>query len=468
MPFMTADLPIGFIPAHRGFFSELLASRMRQATISAMGQAGMSVVVPETSMTKAGCVESYDDAQVCGRLFRDRDVRGIVIGAVNFGDEQAAAQAVRHAGLDVPILIFGCPEEEVLTIATPRRDAFCGLLSIGEALRQVGAKYSVPHTPIMHPGEPAFAASLAEFAAVCRIVRGLRHARYGQVGARPDAFWTCRFDEKSLQRLGITTVTLDLSEVMGRANRLSDNDLDVRETLQSIRSYADTAAVPEQSLLKMAKLEQVLQNFVRDRKLDALAIQCWTSIQEHFGVCSCTVMSRLGDRLVPCACEADILGTLSMHSCLLASGAAATLADWNNLHNEDDELVNLWHCGVFPRQFAATPVKMGVQEIIAGTTGKQNAYGVVEFEAAEGPVTLCRVTQDGGEWKAVVCEGDVEANRAKTFGAYGWCRIRGLMKLYRDVLLRHFPHHVAMTRGRHAAALREAFGTYLGFRTFSE
>ena len=63
-------------------------------------------------------------------------------------------------------------------------------------------------------------------------------------------------------------------------------------------------------------------------------------------------MSRLGDEGIPCACEADILGALSMHACLLASGSPAGLADWNNLHHDDDELANVWHCGVFPASFA--------------------------------------------------------------------------------------------------------------------
>ena len=72
-------------------------------------------------------------------LFRQNKVQGIVVGAVNFGEEQSVAWTVRQAGLDVPVLIFGCQEEETLTLQTPRRDAFCGLLSIGDVLRQIGA-----------------------------------------------------------------------------------------------------------------------------------------------------------------------------------------------------------------------------------------------------------------------------------------------------------------------------------------
>lgn len=154
------------------------------------------------------------------------------------------------------------------------------------------------------------------------------------------------------------------------------------------------------------------------------------------------------------------MGTLSMHAALLVLGAPAPLADWNNLHNEDPELANLWHCGVYPTAFAKTPPRIGVQEIIATTIGWENAMGVIEFEVKEGPVTLCRITQSAdGEWKAALAQGTVEENRAKTFGAYGWYRIPGLQLFYRDVLCQHFPHHVAMTSAPWAICIERRWAT---------
>ena len=159
------------------------------------------------------------------------------------------------------------------------------------------------------------------------------------------------------------------------------------------------------------------------------------------------------------------MGTMSMHAAMLASDSPAGLADWNNLHNDDDQLVNVWHCGVFPAAFARTPVKLGVQEIIAssGAASYENSEGTIEFIARDGPLTLCRVTQDPqGQMKCVIAQGSVEANPAVTFGCYGWCRVPNLDRLYRDVLLKHFPHHVAITQGHVGNALWEALGNYMG------
>jgi len=460
---------IGLIPANRGFFSDELAAKMRGETIRAMEAAGVDVVVPDEKTTRLGTVSTYPEAIACGDLFKRKKVQGIIAAAVNFGDEQTVALAVRESGLDVPVLIFGCQEEEVLTMKTPRRDSFCGLLSIGEALRQINVKYTVARTPICFPSDQSFKEELDRFAAVCRVVSGVRGARYGQVGARPNDFWTCRFDEKALQsQLGVTTVTLDLSEAVGAVEQMDPDSAEVRKVAAEISGYTDTRGVPAEAVNKMARFEIFLRKFIEEFDLDGLAIQCWTSLQANLGICSCTVMARLGDVGIPCACESDIMGTLSMHALRLASGSPSALADWNNVHNEDPDLVNLFHCGVYPASLAKTPPKMGVQEIIATAVGRDRAWGVTEFVLKEGPITIARVTQDNrNNFKAVVVPARIEDNEAKTFGAYGWARVQNLTALYRDVLCRHFPHHTAFTAGDVADPVWEAFGNYLGFEVYT-
>lgn len=460
---------LGFIPSNRGFFSKELAAKMRDQTIAVLRSMGVEVVVPDASQTKVGCVETREEAELAAEMFRREGVHGILVGAVNFGEEQGVAWCVKKAALNVPILIYGCQEEERLTMTTKRRDSFCGLLSIGEVLRQIGAAYSVAQRPICFPTDESFKADIDWFTRVCRVVHGLRNARYGQIGARPDAFWTCRFNEKQLQLMGPTVVTLDLSEAIGGANRIPDTDPDLAKVITSIQGYADTGAIKQLSVVRSAKLELFLRRWGKANAIDAFAIQCWTSIQANYGVCSCTTMSRFGDEGMPSACEADIMGTISMHACMLASDSPAGLADWNNLHNDDDELVNVWHCGVFPAAFAKSPVRLGVQEIIAssGAAKYEDSEGTIEFVAKPNPLTLCRMTQDpNGDMKAVIAEGRIEDNPAVTFGCYGWCRLPNLQRLYRDVLLKHFPHHVAITQGHIGNVLWEALGNYFGTKVY--
>lgn len=242
---MANKVKIGFIPANRGFFSNTLAAEMRAKTIAALEAQGIEVVVPNEQQTNVGCVEGYKEAKIAAAMFREADVDGILVGAVNFGDESGVALTVKMAELNVPVMIFGCQETGRLSLQMERRDSFCGLLSIGDVLRQVGAKYSVARVPICYPTDPSFARDVSWFAGICRIVKGVRRARYGQIGTRPDNFWTCRFNERALQqRLGVTTVVMDLSEAVARVNNMTDGDAKVKDTLASIAGYTDVSAIP--------------------------------------------------------------------------------------------------------------------------------------------------------------------------------------------------------------------------------
>jgi L-fucose isomerase-like protein len=80
-----------------------------------------------------------------------------------------------------------------------RRDSFCGKMSVCNNLRQYGIHYSLTTQHTSDPGSAAFRDDLSAFAAMCRVVRGLRRARVGLIGARPANFTTVRFSEKLLE-----------------------------------------------------------------------------------------------------------------------------------------------------------------------------------------------------------------------------------------------------------------------------
>src|SRR5262249_54286370 len=156
---------------------------------------------------------------------------------------------------------------------------------------------------------------------VCKTVRGLRRARIGAIGARPNAFNTTRYSEKLLESTGITVNTLDLSEVLDGARKLSDDDARVKARLGEIAAYAPTAAtVKNPALLLMAKFGVIVFEWMDALDLDASAIQCWSSLQKNYGVNCCTVMSMMSEKLMPSACEVDVAGTVAMYALQLASG----------------------------------------------------------------------------------------------------------------------------------------------------
>lgn len=453
---MQDDLKIGFVPASRGFFSQELAVKMRDMTVASMKKAGLTPVVPGPELTSNGLVESREEAVKTAALFRENRVKGVIVGAVNFGNEVPAAEAAIEGASGGPIFLFGCQEEGKLTPSADRRDAFCGLLSIATSLRHRGVSYTYPRVANTYPDDPEFISEVSDFGKVCRVVAGIRGAIYGQVGPRPREFETCVFNEISLLRkFGTKVIVLPLSEIFGLADNLDDKDR-IDKTVKEIAGTADSGGVDAAVLEKLARLEIVLRDKVFEFDMNGLAIQCWTSIQTDYGASPCIIMARFGEDGIPSACEVDIHGTMSMHMLALAAGRPSALADWNNRHYKLANVFSAWHCGVFPPSFTAGKKKLSYHKIVGDTVGADNAYGTMEMETDPGPVTMARLTESPeGEWKLLVCEGQVVKADGETFGGNAWVEVSDLDKLYRT-LLRDFPHHTAIVPGHMGKVLEQA------------
>lgn len=249
-------MTMGVIVGNRGFFPDQLAKTGRQEIIDALAKAGMDSVVLGSEDSKHGAVETHEEAKRCAALFRKNSDRidGVIVTLPNFGDERAIADTMRLARLDVPVLVQATPDNASKMTILHRRDSFCGKMSACNNLRQYGVPYSLTRLHTVAPDSAEFQQDLAWFGAVCRVANGMRNLRVGSIGARPAAFNTVRYSEKLLEASGITTETVDLSEIMGRIARLKDDDSGVQGKLAEIRKYVTTGGVPDAALIKMAKL----------------------------------------------------------------------------------------------------------------------------------------------------------------------------------------------------------------------
>jgi L-fucose isomerase-like protein len=119
------------------------------------------------------------------------------------------------------------------------------------------------------------------------------------------------------------------------------------------------------------------------------AIQCWTSLEEFFGVVPCTVMSMMSNNLMSSACEVDICGVIGMHALQLASETPSALLDWNNNYGDDPDKAVCFHCSNLPKNFF-NDARMDFQQIIAGTVGKENTYGTCVGRVKAAPMSFAR------------------------------------------------------------------------------
>jgi L-fucose isomerase-like protein len=468
---------LGLIVGNRGFFPDHLCESGRQTVLKVLEESDVRTVVLSPEETKFGSVESLRDAQKCADLFKQHrnEIDGVLVSLPNFGDERAIANTLRWSGLDVPVLVQAFPDDPQRMTIADRRDAFCGKMSACNNLHQYGIKYSLTAQHTISPESAEFRADLARFAGVCRVVKGLKNARVGAIGARPAAFNTVRFSEKLLERSGISIETLDLSELFGWTNALSEADGRVKSKVDEIAAYVSTEGVPADSLVKIAKLGVVIDDWMAGNDLQASAIQCWTAMEEFYGVVPCTIMSMMSNRLMPSACETDVAGVIGMYTLNLASGKPSAIVDWNNNYGDDPDKCAVFHCSNLPKDVFvdqtispdSIPV-MSYQEIIAGTVGKENTFGTIAGRVRAEPLTFCRVSTDdlNGRIMAYVGEAELTEDPMTTFGGFGVMQVPRLQTLLHFICDNGFEHHVAINLSLVAGVVHEALSKYLGWDVY--
>jgi L-fucose isomerase-like protein len=446
-----------------------LCASGREAVLRILAANDIEVVALPTDATRFGAVESLEDARKCAELFRAhaRRIDGVLVTLPNFGDERAIANTLRWADLRVPVLVHAFDDTAGSMTIADRRDSFCGKMSACNNLRQYNIPYSLTTLHTVDPGRPEFTADIRRFVGTCRVVQKFKNARVGAIGARPAAFNTVRYSEKLLERSGISVETLDLSEVLGRTRRLADDDPAVKSKIAAIQDYTNTKGIPPEPMVKMAKLGVVIERWCADQQIIGTAIQCWTALEEFYGVVPCTIMSMSSNNLAPSACETDVTGLVGMLALTAASGTPAALLDWNNNYGADPDMGVVFHCSNLPKDFFVSQ-KMDYQEIIAGTVGKENTYGTIVGRIAPGPFTYCRVATDdiAGKVRAYVGEGMFTDEKLQTFGGYGVFRVNRLQQLLQYICRNGFEHHVAATKASVAEAVYDALSTYLNWDVY--
>jgi L-fucose isomerase-like protein len=460
---------LGVILGNRDFFPDRLISEARRDLMALFQELDIEAVILDESDTKLGSVETFQHARRCADLFRQhRDrIEGVLVCLPNFGDEKGVADTLRMAGLGVPVLVQGYPDDLDQLSVERRRDAFCGKISVCNNLRQYGIPFTLTEEHTVHPLSESFKADLRKFIGVCKVKGGMQGLRLGAVGARPGNFNTVRYSEKLLEDTGITVVTVDFSEILGNANRFGDDHPRVADKLGEIRAYARHGGVPTQKMLLMARLGLALGDWMAANEIKATALQCWTSIQQNYGVNACTIMSMMSENLLPSACEVDITGVVAMYALQLASGTPSALVDWNNNYAGDPNKCVFFHCGNWAKSFLPD-IEISVAPILGSTLGVENTYGALAGRTPAGPMSFARVSTDdrAGRIKAYVGEGRFTDDPLQTFGNRAVVEVPGLQQLMKYVCKNGFEHHVAMTGAHVAGVLAEAFENYLGWETY--
>ena len=462
----------GIIIGTRAYFNSELAKDVRKQLLRTLADEGYDyVILPEDATpTGSSSIETREDGLKCAELFRqNRDrIDGIIVSLPNFGFEIGIINAISVADLNVPILVQACDDENDKVDLDSRRDAFCGKISVCNNLYQYGIPFTdtTLHTYSIY--SELLAKDINKFAGICRVVNGLRHARVGAIGARPAGFQTVRASEKLLQKSGITVVPVDLSEILGAARKIEDTDVELLKKLEEIKCYAVVPKEYSDKLVLQAKFGVAVERWIEANQIDAVAVQCWDSLEQNYGCAACVTMSMLGEKLLPAACEVDIAGAVSMYALTLAAQGQSALLDWNNNFAEDRNKCVCTHCGNFPKSFVRNDLKLGTLGVLGRTLGKVNTFGAVYGKVTKGDFTFFRISTDDtkGVIKAYLGTGEITGDPYGMDGCIAVTKVDNLHILMKHICKNGFEHHVAMVRNDVKDILNEAIEGYLGWNLY--
>ena len=449
---------------NRGFMPAELIAGARDDMVKAVTDAGYDYIMMDKDAPRYGAVETRDE----GRLYHDwleshkGEFDGVILCMPIFIDENGAITALRDA--NVPILMQAYPDEIGKMDFAHRRDAFCGKFSITDVFSQYHVPFTVLKPHVVHPLSKEFRQNLDDFAAICRVVKGMRRFTIGCIGARTTAFKTVRFDEVALEKYGITVESFDLSELFHKVDELKDDDVKVVAKMARLKEYSNFSLVPTDRMITLAKVSCAIDQYIEEYHLDALTLRCWNEMETYYRVCPCVLLSELNDRGIVASCEIDLCSAITMRAMNLASGQSTACLDWNNNYGTDPNKVILFHCGPVA-QSLMTEKGLVTEHKMFAKCDPGSGWGCNEGRIRAFDMTFSNCKTEDGKLTIYASEAKFTGEPIENtyFGCGGVAEIPDLQNKLIRLARGGFKHHTTVGVGHMKDILVEAFSTYLHY-----
>jgi len=450
--------------ANRGFMPGELIYSARDDMAKAVTDAGCDYLMMDKELTRYGGVETRDEGLLYAKWLKEHagQYDGVIFSMPIFADENGAITALQDAG--VPILMQAYPDELGKLDFAHRRDAYCGKFSVTDVFTQYGVPFTVLKPHVVHPLTAKFQQNLRDFAAVCRVVNGMKRFNLGCIGARTTAFKTVRFDELAMQKAGINVESFDLSEVFAKVGALKADDPAVLAKGEYLRNYTDFSGVPAQNFDTLCKLSVVLDGYIAEYHLDALALRCWNELETYLRICPCVLLSELNDRGITASCEIDMCSAVTMRAMSLAADAPAAVLDWNNNYGDDENKVILFHCGPVAQSLMSCKGTVTEHKMFA-KSDPGSGWGCNEGRIRPMDITISNCQTKDGRIVVYASEAKFTDDPIEDgyFGCAGVAEIPDLQNKLIALARGGFKHHTSVCPGHMKDILKEAFTTYLGY-----
>lgn len=449
---------------NRGFMPAELIETAREDMVQAVTDAGYGYIMMDKNATRYGAVETRDEGRAYAKWLKahEGEYDGVILCMPIFIDENGAIGALQDAG--VPILMQAYPDEIGKMDFKHRRDAYCGKFSVTDVFEQYRVPYTVMKPHVVHPLSKEFQENLHAFAGICRVVGGMQRFTIGCIGARTTAFKTVRFDEVTMQRHGINVESFDLSELFEFVRAKAADEEKVLLKKIALEKYTDFSNVPEEKKTMLAKISVVIDEYIGEYHLDAIALRCWNELETYLRVCPCVIISELNDRGIAASCEIDMCSAITMRALSLATQGPAACLDWNNNYGSDPDKVILFHCGSTAQKLMTGKGTVKSHKMF-DKNDPGSGWGTNEGRIAAFPMTFSNCKTEKGKITVYFSEGEFTEDgiEKEFFGCGGVAKIDDLQTKLINLARGGFKHHTTVANGHVKKILDEAFKYYLNY-----
>ena len=446
---MQNNIRLAYCPTRRDVFSTAEAMKFN-AMIRAELEKLPAEIIDLSGINDEDLLYRDCDIPAIIERFSAEKVDAIFFPHCNFGSENRVAAVAKALG--VPVLLWGPRDDAPDADGLRSRDSQCGLFATGKVLR----RHSIPFTYLTNSWihEDGWKEGVKKFLAAAQVVKSLKNLNILQISTRPEAFCSVICNENELiERFNVHLYPITLNDVVLKMKEVQENNTeDFRKTADFIRSI--DLGGNEEGIIKVAALKAAMKELAKQYRCRAIAIQCWTSLQDMIGIMPCLANALLTDEGLPVVCETDIHGAITavMMQALGKSGASVPFfADVTVRHPEKDNAELLWHCGNFPHSLAKNPAAA-----FAGRSRyHNNNYGICEWELKEGELTIARFDGDHGNYQLLIGEAKT-TDGPKNVGSYVWIEVDNWPHWEHKLVEGPYIHHVCGVYGKYGDILLEA------------
>ncbi|MFD3258377.1 L-fucose/L-arabinose isomerase family protein [Paenibacillus lentus] len=446
-------LKLGYAPTRRFVFSAEDAFKYKVMIKEKIQSFGMDFeLVDLEGINEEGLL--YDDHISADKIverFKRENVDAVFFPHCNFGTEDTIARVGKALGK--PVLLWGPRDEAPLEDGMRLRDTQCGLFATGKVLR----RFNVPFTYVTNSrvDSPVFERGFTNFVAAANVVKQFRSLRILQIGPRPTSFWTMMCNEgELLERFGIELHPITLIDIQRASKQIEKgSSSELAEAIDYIKAKLDWSEVTEEDVRRIAALKVAMKQYAVQNGCSAIAIQCWSALQEAMGIMPCLANAILTDEQIPVTCETDIHGAITsvMVQAATMNQLPTFFADLTVRHPENENGELLFHCGNFP-------VSLSVEErpkLSRHFLFDDHSPGTHEGEIKGGGMTLARFDGDHGEYQLFL--GKARGIQGPyTRGSYVWVEVND-WPLWEEKLVKGpYVHHSVGIHANVIPALYEA------------